>query len=126
MTLHHSSRNTPSPQPNNPFIDNTMDAPTRVSHPLPLQSHHSVDITLTLSPITPLDYMFKTPSPPPPPPPPMMGYPIFFNLFDYHGATCLCCNYNRNLILSLRDEMHYMYYHLEYLLTSSFPPYLPP
>ncbi|GJS18345.1 hypothetical protein Tco_0412817 [Tanacetum coccineum] len=67
-----SSRTTPSPQPNNPFIYNLMDAPTRVSHPFLIQSHPSMDVTLTLSLITPLDYMFKTSSPPPPPPLPSL------------------------------------------------------
>ncbi|GKG60582.1 hypothetical protein Tco_0614144, partial [Tanacetum coccineum] len=72
-----------------------MDAPPRTSNPLPLESHPSMDIILTLSLITPLDYMFETPSPsppppPPPPPPPMIGHPIFFNIIDYHGAHRLC------------------------------------
>ncbi|GKB90547.1 hypothetical protein Tco_0962819 [Tanacetum coccineum] len=111
-------RNTPSPQPTNPFLDNPLDAPPRPSNPLPLQSHPSLDITFSLSPITPLDHMFETPSPPPPPPPPplpqppLMGHLIFFDVLDYHGAHCLCCFHNRNLILSLRDDMHFMFYHI--------------
>nr|GEV28577.1 reverse transcriptase [Tanacetum cinerariifolium] len=47
-----ASNDTPSPQPSNPFLENFMDAPPRPSHPLPLQSHPSLDITLSLSPIT--------------------------------------------------------------------------
>ncbi|GKB13550.1 hypothetical protein Tco_0847473 [Tanacetum coccineum] len=43
---------TPSPQPSNPFLENIMDAPPRPSHPLPLKSHPSLDITISLSPIT--------------------------------------------------------------------------
>nr|GEW41472.1 retrovirus-related Pol polyprotein from transposon TNT 1-94 [Tanacetum cinerariifolium] len=35
----------------------------------PLQSHPSLDITLSLSPITPLDHIYNTPSPPSPPQP---------------------------------------------------------
>ncbi|GJW24375.1 hypothetical protein Tco_0038186 [Tanacetum coccineum] len=81
-----SLRNTPSTQPTNPFLDDTMDAPSRPSNPLPLQSHPSLDITLYLSPITPLDHMFETPTPPQPP---LMGHPIYFNILDYHGAHCL-------------------------------------
>ncbi|GJU41887.1 hypothetical protein Tco_0808469 [Tanacetum coccineum] len=80
-----SSRNTPFPQPTNPFLDDSLDAPPRTSNPLPLQSHPSMNITLFLSPFTPLDHMFETPSPPPPPPPPqppLMGHPIFFNILD--------------------------------------------
>ncbi|GJV45945.1 hypothetical protein Tco_1430481 [Tanacetum coccineum] len=81
-------------------------------------------ILLSLSPITSLDNMFETPSPPlppsppPPPQPPIMGHPIYFNVLDYHGAYCLCCFHNLNLILSLRDEMHFMFSHIKYLLTS--------
>ncbi|GJS78483.1 hypothetical protein Tco_0728364 [Tanacetum coccineum] len=40
--------------------------PPRPSNPQPLQSHPSLDITLSLSPITPLDYILDTPSPPSP------------------------------------------------------------
>ncbi|GJZ51815.1 hypothetical protein Tco_0606330 [Tanacetum coccineum] len=123
-----SSRNTPSHQPTNHFLDDPLDAFPRPSNPLPFQSHPSLDITLSLSPITPLDHMFETPSrpPPPPPQPPLMGHPIYFNVFDYHGAHCLCCFHNQNLILSLRDEMHFMFSHLEYLLTSAIASPSPP
>ncbi|GJW89226.1 hypothetical protein Tco_0164566 [Tanacetum coccineum] len=63
-----TSNDTPSSQPYNPFLENFMDAPPRPSHPLPLQSHPSLDITLSLSPITPLDHTLDTPSPPSPQP----------------------------------------------------------
>ncbi|GKD33936.1 hypothetical protein Tco_1249445 [Tanacetum coccineum] len=56
-----------------------MDAPPRPSNSIPLQSHPSLDITLSLSPITPLDHILDTPSPPspqPPPQPPLMGTDI--------------------------------------------------
>nr|GEW26913.1 hypothetical protein [Tanacetum cinerariifolium] len=49
------------------------------SNPQPLQSHPSMDITLSLSPITPLDHILDTPSPlspQPQPQPPLMGHPI--------------------------------------------------
>nr|GEX87603.1 hypothetical protein [Tanacetum cinerariifolium] len=46
---------------------NDEDAPLRPSNPLPLKSRPSLDIALFISPITLLDYMFKTPSPPLPP-----------------------------------------------------------
>ncbi|GJV23312.1 hypothetical protein Tco_1376007 [Tanacetum coccineum] len=61
-----TSNNTPSPQPSNHFLDNIMDAPPRPSHRLPLQSHPSLDITISLSPITYLDHILDTPSPPSP------------------------------------------------------------
>ncbi|GJW97340.1 hypothetical protein Tco_0179148 [Tanacetum coccineum] len=87
-----TSNDTLSPQPSNPFLDNIMDAPPRPSHPIPLQSHPSLDITLSLSPITPLDHILDTPSPPSPQPPPQQP---------------------------LMDEMNLMFSHLEYLLTSA-------
>ncbi|GKC32980.1 hypothetical protein Tco_1040274 [Tanacetum coccineum] len=124
-----TSNDTPSPQPSNPFLENVMDAPPRPSHPLPLQSHPSLDITLSLSPITPLDHILDTPSPPSPQPqpqPPLMGHPIYFNYHDYHGSTCLCCFHNRNLIFSLRDEMNLMFAHIEHLLTSTMNSLSPP
>ncbi|GKE37233.1 hypothetical protein Tco_1460638 [Tanacetum coccineum] len=77
------SNDTPSPQLSNPFLNNIMDAPPRPSNPIPLQSHPSLDITLSLSPITPLDHILDTPSPPspqPPPQPPLMGHPIYFTI----------------------------------------------
>ncbi|GJW96250.1 hypothetical protein Tco_0178058 [Tanacetum coccineum] len=115
-----TSNEIPSPKPSNPFLKNIMDVPPRPSHPRQLQSHPSLDITLHLSPITPLDYILNTPSPPSPQPqPPLMGHPIYFNYHDYHGSTCLCCFHNQNLIFSLRDEMNLMFAHIEYLLTST-------
>ncbi|GJZ88074.1 hypothetical protein Tco_0659856, partial [Tanacetum coccineum] len=82
-----SSNDTPFPQPSNPFLDDIIDVSPRPSKPILLQSHPSLDITLSLSPITPLDHILDTPSPPssqPPPQPPIMGHPIYFNTFDYH------------------------------------------
>ncbi|GJU96582.1 hypothetical protein Tco_1321338 [Tanacetum coccineum] len=67
-----------------------MDVPLRPSNPIPLQSHPSLDITLSLSPIAPLNHTLDTPSPPSPQPspqPPLMGHPIYFNYHDYHGST---------------------------------------
>nr|GEW00759.1 hypothetical protein [Tanacetum cinerariifolium] len=61
-----SSNDTPSPQPSNPFHDDILDVPPRPSNLLSLQSHPSLDITLSLSPITPLDHILDTPSPPSP------------------------------------------------------------
>ncbi|GKB82032.1 hypothetical protein Tco_0948927 [Tanacetum coccineum] len=120
---------TPSPKPSNHFLENLMDAPPRPSHPIPLHIHPSLDITLSLSPITPLDQILDTPSPPspqPPPQPPLMGDPIYFNYHDYHVSTCLCCFHNCNLIFSLRDEMNLMFAHIEYFLTSAISSLSPP
>nr|GEU82548.1 hypothetical protein [Tanacetum cinerariifolium] len=74
-----TSNDTPSPQPSNPFHENVMDAPPRPSHLLPLQSHPFLDITFSLSPITPLDHILDTPSlpsPQPQPQPPLMRHPF--------------------------------------------------
>ncbi|GJZ77414.1 hypothetical protein Tco_0642086 [Tanacetum coccineum] len=108
-----------------------MDVPPKPSNPIPFQSHPSLDITFSLSPITPLDHILDAPSPPslqPPHQPPLMGHPIYFNYHDYHGSTCLCCFHNQNLVFSLRDEMNLMFDHIDYLLTSAIaslsPPYL--
>ncbi|GJY65298.1 hypothetical protein Tco_0467536 [Tanacetum coccineum] len=65
------SSNEPTyPQHLNPLLDNISDVPPRPSNPQPLQSHPSLDITLSLSPITPLDHILDTPLPPSPQPPP--------------------------------------------------------
>nr|GFA80679.1 hypothetical protein [Tanacetum cinerariifolium] len=60
----------PSPQQSNNFLDDILGAPSRPINLLPLQSHPSLDITFSLSPITPLNHILDTLSPPSPPPPP--------------------------------------------------------
>ncbi|GKB15284.1 hypothetical protein Tco_0849207 [Tanacetum coccineum] len=123
-----SSNEPTSPQPLNPLLDNISDVPPRPLNPQPLQSHPSLDITLSLSPITPLDHIHDTPSPPSPPQPqpPIMGHPLYYNYHDYHGSTCICCSHNRTLFLTLRDEMNIMFAHLEYLLTTAITSHFPP
>ncbi|GJV74150.1 hypothetical protein Tco_1494145 [Tanacetum coccineum] len=116
-----SSNEPASPQPLNPLLNNISDVPPRSSNPQPLQSYPSLDITLSLSPITPLDHILDTPSPPspqPPPQPPLMGHPIYFNYHNYHGSTCLCCFYNRNLFFSFWDGINLIFAYIKYLLTS--------
>ncbi|GKA43419.1 hypothetical protein Tco_0736143 [Tanacetum coccineum] len=96
-----SSNEPTSPHPLNPLLDNISDVPPRPSNPQPLQSHPSLDIILSLSPIIPLDHILDTlspPSPQPPPQPPLMGHPIYFNYLDYHRSTCLCFFHSYNLI----------------------------
>ncbi|GKE22703.1 hypothetical protein Tco_1434215 [Tanacetum coccineum] len=112
LQLSPSSLNVPtSPQPLNPLLDNISDVPPRPLNPQPLQSHPSLDITLSLSPITPLDHIHDTPSPPSPPQPqpPIMGHLLYYNC---HGSTCICCSHNQTLFLTLRDEMNIMFAHL--------------
>ncbi|GJW88141.1 putative reverse transcriptase domain-containing protein [Tanacetum coccineum] len=83
-----SSHEPTSPHHLNPLLDNISDVSPRPLNPQPLQSHHSLDITLFLSPITPLDHIHDTPSSPsqPQPQPPIMGHPLFYNYHDYHGS----------------------------------------
>ncbi|GJW30480.1 hypothetical protein Tco_0047355 [Tanacetum coccineum] len=124
-----SSNEPTSLQPLNPLLDNILDVPPRPLNHQPLQSHPSLDITLSLSPITPLGHIHDTPSPPSllKPQPPIMGHPLYYNYHDYTGSTCICCSHNRTLFLTLRDEMNIMFAHLKYLLTTAITShFLPP
>ncbi|GJW82738.1 reverse transcriptase domain-containing protein [Tanacetum coccineum] len=118
----------PSPNHLNPLLDNILDVPPRPLNPQPLQNHPYLDITLSLSPITPLDHIHDTPLPPSPPQPqpPIIGHPLYYNYHDYHVSTCICCFHNRTLFLTLRDEMNIMFAHLEYLLTTAITSHFPP
>ncbi|GJS11861.1 hypothetical protein Tco_0368657 [Tanacetum coccineum] len=49
-----------SPQPLNHLLENILDVPPRPLNPQPLQSLPSLDITLSLSPITPLKKYLKS------------------------------------------------------------------
>ncbi|GKB21055.1 hypothetical protein Tco_0854978, partial [Tanacetum coccineum] len=74
---------TSSTSPNG-YLNPPTSPPPRVSLPLPTQENVSMEITLTLSPITPLDVQFDTPSPSPP----IVGHPIPWNLLEAHGDSC--------------------------------------
>ncbi|GJZ33688.1 hypothetical protein Tco_0579124 [Tanacetum coccineum] len=123
-----SSNEPTSPHSLNPLVDNISNVPPRPLNPQPLQSHPSLDITLSLSPITPLDHIHDTPSLPssPQPQPPIMGHPLYYNNYDYHGSNCICCFHNQTLFLTLRDKMNIMFAHLEYLLTTAITSHFPP
>ncbi|GJY57383.1 hypothetical protein Tco_0456498 [Tanacetum coccineum] len=109
-----------------PSTNGYLNSPT--SHPLrvpplpPSQENTSMDITLTLSSITPLDVQFNTPSPSPL----IFGHPVPWNLLEAHGYSCLCCIYNRTLIFGLRDELQYMFSYIEHMLSQPPPPNSPP
>ncbi|GJS59078.1 hypothetical protein Tco_0653862 [Tanacetum coccineum] len=74
----------------NDYMNSPMSPPPRVPPLPPTQENGSMDITLTLSPITPLDIYFNTPSPSIPliPSPPLFSHPISWNLLEVHGAPC--------------------------------------
>ncbi|GJU14163.1 hypothetical protein Tco_1136559 [Tanacetum coccineum] len=65
----------------NGYLNPLTSPPPRVSPPPPTQENASMEITLTLSLITPLDVQFDTPSPSPP----IIGHPIPWNLHEAHG-----------------------------------------
>nr|GFA91116.1 hypothetical protein [Tanacetum cinerariifolium] len=108
--------------------EGTSHVPPRPLNPQPLQNHPSLEITLSLSLITPLDHIHDTPSPPSPPQPqpPIMCHPFYYNYHDCHGSNCICCFHNRTLFLTLRDEKNIMFAHLEYLRTTAFTSHFPP
>ncbi|GKD71923.1 hypothetical protein Tco_1326013 [Tanacetum coccineum] len=101
-----------SPSPNG-YLNPSTSPPLRVSPPPPTQDNASMDITLTLSPNTPLDVQFDTPSPSPP----IIAHPIPWNFLEAHGNSCLCCIHNRTLIFGLSDELHYMFSYIEHMLS---------
>nr|GEW99172.1 hypothetical protein [Tanacetum cinerariifolium] len=98
-----SAPNAPSKTPStkdtsSSLIDYTPKSPTISSSPFTnvylnlqaTQENASIDITLTLTPITPLDVQFDTPSPSPP----IFDHSIPWNLFEAHEDSCLCCVHN--------------------------------
>ncbi|GJV58716.1 hypothetical protein Tco_1464816, partial [Tanacetum coccineum] len=106
----------------NGYLNSPTSPPPRVPPPLPIQESGSIDITLTLSPITSLNVQFNTPSPSPP----LFGHPIPWNLLEAHGDSCLCCIHNHTLIFGLRDELQYMFSYIEHMLSQPPPPNSPP
>ncbi|GJV43530.1 zf-CCHC domain-containing protein, partial [Tanacetum coccineum] len=72
----------------NGYLNPPTSPPPRVSPPPPTQENASMDITLTLSPITPLDVQFDTPSPSPP----IIEHPIPWNLLEAHGNNQVKAN----------------------------------
>ncbi|GJS74486.1 hypothetical protein Tco_0707327 [Tanacetum coccineum] len=126
ILLHPQLTTYPNHQPHitslSPNVLNPQTPPPRVSPPPPTQENASMDITLTLSPITPLDVQFDTPSPSPP----ILGHPIPWNLLEAHGDSCLCCIHNRTLIFGLRDELQYMFSYIEHMLSQPPITIIPP
>nr|GEY98460.1 hypothetical protein [Tanacetum cinerariifolium] len=106
----------------NGYLNSPISPPLRVPPPPPTQESEPMEITLTPSPITPLDIQFNNPSPLPP----LFGHPIPWNLFEAHGDSYLCCIHNRTLIFGLRDKLQYMFSYIEHRLLQPSPPNSPP
>nr|GEV31334.1 hypothetical protein [Tanacetum cinerariifolium] len=106
----------------NGYFNSPKSPPPKVPPPPPTQENVSMDITLTLSPITPLDVQFDTRLPSPP----IFGHLILWNLLEAHGDSCLCCIYNCNLVFWLRDELQCMFAHIEYMFSQPPAPNSPP
>ncbi|GJZ32942.1 hypothetical protein Tco_0578378 [Tanacetum coccineum] len=70
----------------NGYLNPPTPPPLRVYLPPLTQENASMDITLTLSPITPFDVQFDTPSPSPP----IFGHPIPWNLLEAYGDLKVC------------------------------------
>ncbi|GJV27872.1 hypothetical protein Tco_1384320 [Tanacetum coccineum] len=88
-----------SPSPNG-YLNPSTSPPLRVSPPPPTQDNASMDITLTLSPNTPLDVQFDTPSPSPP----IIAHPIPWNFLEAHvEAIHMILNGIRDNIYSTVD-----------------------
>nr|GEW03260.1 ribosomal protein L7Ae/L30e/S12e/Gadd45 [Tanacetum cinerariifolium] len=105
------------------YLNPPMSPPPRVPPPPPTQEDVSMDITLTLLPITPFDVQFNTPSPPSH----LFGHPIPWNLLEAHGDSCLRCIHNHAIIFGLRDELQHIFSYIEHMLSRpSFPNTPPP
>nr|GEU42819.1 hypothetical protein [Tanacetum cinerariifolium]GEU43966.1 hypothetical protein [Tanacetum cinerariifolium] len=102
----------------NDYLNSPTSPPPRVPPPPLIQESRSMDIILTLSPVTPRDVQFNTPSPSLP----FFGHPIPWNLLEAHGDSCLCCIHNRTLVFGLRVELQYIFSFIEHMLSQ--PPIL--
>nr|GEX69775.1 hypothetical protein [Tanacetum cinerariifolium] len=80
----------------NGYLNSLLSPPPRVLPPPPTQASNSMEITLSLSPITLLDVHHNSPSLSSP----IIGHPIPWNLLEAHGDSCLCFVHNRTLIFS--------------------------
>ncbi|GJZ74256.1 hypothetical protein Tco_0638402 [Tanacetum coccineum] len=65
----------------NGYLNSPLSPPPRVPPPPPTQAPNSIEITLSLSPITPLDVHHNSPSLSPP----IIGHPIPWKLLETHG-----------------------------------------
>nr|GEV64470.1 hypothetical protein [Tanacetum cinerariifolium] len=106
----------------NGYLNSPLSPLPRVLPPPPNQAPNSMEITLSLLPITPLDVNHNSLSLSPP----IIGHPIPWNLLEAYGDSCLCCVYNRTLIFGLMDELQYMFSYIEHMLSQSPTTIIPP
>ncbi|GKD67047.1 hypothetical protein Tco_1309155 [Tanacetum coccineum] len=106
----------------NGYLNPPLSPPPRVPPQPPTQAPNLMEITLSLSPITPLDVHHNSPSLSLP----IIGHPIPWNLLKAHGDSCLCCIHNRTLIFRLRDELQYMFSYIEHMLSQPPTTIIPP
>ena len=104
------------------YINTHLSLPTIDQPSQPTNENTSLALTLSLSPLTPLDAHFSS-SPINPP----TYNPVPWSLLEAHGDTCLCCIHNRTSVFGLRDEIQYMFSHIENMLhqpptTNTTPP----
>ncbi|GJS02555.1 hypothetical protein Tco_0319063 [Tanacetum coccineum] len=93
-----------SPSPNG-YLNPSTSPPPRVSPPPPTQDNASMDITLTLSPNTPLDVQFDTPSPSPP----IIAHPIPWNFLEAHVIQAIFLKCKRRILPSSNEEVLHLY-----------------
>ena len=107
----NSTSSIPSTSSINDYINTHWSPPPLVQPSQPTNEHSTLALTLSLSPLTPLDAHFSS-SPIVPP----TYNPVPWSLLEARGDTCLCCIHNRTIVFGLRDEMQYMFSHIENLL----------
>jgi hypothetical protein len=118
----NSTSSIPSTSSINDYINTHLSPPTIDQPSQPTNENTSLAITLSLSPLTPLDAHFSS-SPINPP----TYNPVPWSLLEANGDTCLCCIHNRTIVFGLRDEIQYMFSHIENMLhqpptTNTTPP----
>lgn len=111
-----SSSSLPSTSSINDYINSHLSP--QVSSPHPTQEPISTHLTISLSPITPLDTQLSSPQITPP----YFANLVPWRMLESHGDTCLCCIHNRTIIFGLKDEIQYLFSYIEHLLTNPPPP----
>lgn len=96
-----------------PLVSNQPSSPTLTYSP-PRNSHHLATNSpnhTTTSPNGPLENTSTTP-----PSSPNLSNLVSYYFANNHTVGCPCCYHNFHLIHSLRDELHIMFSHIEFLI----------